>query len=347
MASFVVCPAQQEVAADNAVSVPAPPKARVVAIEHSLATETFVPQSRFVREMVSEGLKSFGKKERETAVWNSLFRPTDIVGIKVFSAPGEIIGTRPVVVEAIVESMLQAGIAKERIIVWDKYLHDLRRAGFQRLEQRFGIRLRSSVLAKWDANASYENSVIGKPIWGDHEFGLKGDDVGRKSYFSRLVTKEITKHVIVSPLLNHNIAGVSGNLLSLGIGSVDNSIRFENRYGVMAEAVPEIVAQEYLIDRLALVVVDALISQYQGEEGNLLHYAKVMNQLRFSTDPVALDVMSLADLERQRKAAELPVRAVSRTLYENAELLQLGVSNPKRIVIEHRDIGPELPEPPR
>ncbi|MGB0581230.1 MAG: hypothetical protein ACPGVU_16145 [Limisphaerales bacterium] len=327
--------------------MPAPAKARVVSIGHSLATENFIPQPQFIRQMVAEGIRSFGNQPNEAAAWNRLFKFTDIIGIKVFSAPGEIIGTRPAVVAAMVESMLQSGIPKERIIIWDKYYHDLRRAGFHKLEERFGIRVRSSVSAKWDSTASYENSIIGKPIWGDHEFGRKGDDVGRKSYFSNLVTKEITKHVIVSPLLNHNIGGVSGNLMSLAVGSVDNSIRFENRYAVMSEAVPEIFAQEYVIDRLALVVVDALISQYQGEEGNLLHYAKVVNQLRFSTDPVALDIMSVVELESQRKAAELPVRKTPRALFENAELLQLGVANPKRIVIEHRDIGPALPQRPR
>ena len=71
------------------------------------------------------------------------------------------------------------------------------------------------------------------------------------------------------------------------------------------------------------------------------------NQLRFSTDPVALDIMSVVELESQRKAAELPVRKTPRALFENAELLQLGVANPKRIVIEHRDIGPALPQRPR
>lgn len=347
LASVLACLASQEPPVEDASPSSPPTKARVISIGHSLATETFVPQPRFVREMVSEGLKTFGRKQSEAEAWKVLLKPTDTVGIKIFSAPGEIIGTRPVVVASIVESMLQSGIQPNRIIVWDKYLHDLRRAGFHQLEQRYGIRVRSSVAAKWDPEASYENSVIGKPIWGDHEFGRKGDDVGRKSYFSKLVTKDITKHVIISPLLNHNVAGVSGNLMSLAIGSVDNTIRFESRYGVMAEAVPEIFAQEYMIDRLALVIVDALISQYQGEESNLLHYAKVMNQLRFSTDPVALDLMSLADLEAQRKQADLPVRAIPRTLYENAGLLQLGVADPKRIVIEHRDIGPELPQSPR
>ena len=37
----------------------------------------------------------------------------------------------------------------------------------------------------------------------------------------------MTKIINVTPLLNHNLAGVSGILYGLAIGSVDNTLRFE------------------------------------------------------------------------------------------------------------------------
>jgi hypothetical protein len=74
-----------------------------------------------------------------------------------------------------------------------------------------------------------------------------------------------------------------------------------------------------------------LICQYLGEERSLLHYSTILNQLRFSRDPVALDVLSLQELERQRKLGKEPAIKFDSDLYVNAALLELGVNDPKNI----------------
>jgi len=84
-------------------------------------------------------------------------------------------------------------------------------------------------------------------------------------------------------------------------------------------------------DRVALNIVDALICQYQGEEHTLLHYSTALNQLWFSTDPVALDVLALQEIDAQRKAAKASAVKTSLDLYQNAALLEIGVSDPRRI----------------
>jgi hypothetical protein len=60
----------------------------------------------------------------------------------------------------------------------------------------------------------------------------------------------------------------------------------------------------------------------------------MLNELRFSRDPVALDVLSLQELERQRQAANAPVAKSNHELYSNAALLELGVNDLKRIQVE-------------
>jgi hypothetical protein len=131
--------------------------------------------------------------------------------------------------------------------------------------------------------------------------------------------------------MNHNDAGVTGNLFSLAMGSVDNTARFESSAERLAIAVPEIYALRELGDRVVLNIVDALICQYEGEERSLLHYSTVLNQLRFSRDPVALDVLSLDELDAQRKRAGGPRIRFDRELYTNASLLELGVSDTRNI----------------
>src|SRR5205085_3718758 len=136
---------------------------------------------------------------------------------------------------------------------------------------------------------------------------------GRKSFVTQLLTTNVTKIINVSPLLNHNSAGVCGNLYSLALGSVDNTMRFEGDAAKLAEAVPEIYALAAIGDHVALNIVDALICQYQGEHLTRLHDSVALNQLRFSADPVVLDVLSVQEIATQRlRAAEALVSRTNR-----------------------------------
>jgi hypothetical protein len=145
----------------------------------------------------------------------------------------------------------------------------------------------------------------------------------------------MTKIINIAPLLNHNHAGVCGTLHGLAMGSVDNTIRFEVEPGRLAWAVPEVYALEAVGDKVGLNMVDALICQYQGEKEPKLHYAKALNEIWLSRDPVALDFLSLVELDRQRKAAGmLAVSTNFFELYHIASELELGVSDPNNIQVE-------------
>ena len=127
---------------------------------------------------------------------------------------------------------------------------------------------------------------------------------------------------------------MSGNLYSLALGSVDNVIRFESRPETLATAIPEIYSLPALSDHVVLNITDALICQYEGGEHGLLHYSAILNQLRFSLDPVALDVLSIQDLEHQRQLAHAPAVKPNLKIYSMAALLQLGVDDLKRIQVD-------------
>jgi len=313
--------------------------ARVVIVHDPAATDAFRPRREKIRAMVSRAITNFTGKATVPAAWRSLVSTQDVVGIKVVSAPGANSGTRPAVVAAVVEGLLAAGLPPRHIVVWDKQLSDLQEAGFSDLSKKYGILLAGSAQTGWDEghdekSKPYDTPLLGNLVAGDLEFLKKGEGVGRKSFLSKLVTRDLTKIINITPLLNHNEAGVCGNLYSLAMGSVDNSARFESDPNRLATAVPDICNLPALADHIALNIVDALICQYEGGQSGLLHYSAVLNQLRFSRDPVALDVLSLQDLERQRKAADAPSVKSNLELYNNAALLDLGISDPKKILVE-------------
>jgi hypothetical protein len=303
------------------------------------ATEAFRPHPQRVRVMLDAALTNLTGKPVPAAAWRSLVSTQEVVGIKVYSLPGPLSGTRPAVAVAVVEGLMAAGVCASNIVVWDKHSADLRLAGFYDLTEKYGVRVAGSLQAGYDPKVAYDAPLLGNLVWGDLEFGHKDDQAGRKSFVSRLVTRDITKIINVTPILNHNFAGVAGNLFSLAIGSVDNAARFESDPKRLATAVPEIYALPVLGDHVVLNIVDAMICQYEGGERGLLHHSAVLNELRVSRDPVALDVLSIHELESQRQRASAPVLKPNLDLYRNAALLELGVCDTNEIQVERIELG--------
>lgn len=310
------------------------PRARVVTVQDSQATEAYCPLPERIAAMVERGLKAITGKASTREAWLSLLSTQDVVGIKVYSTPGPNSGTRPDVAATVAKSLIAAGLAPHQIIVWDKSEVDLREAGFFDLADELGIRVAASASVGYDPTNSYDTPLLGNLTWGDFEFGRTGEGIGRKSFVSKLVSREMTKIINLTPMLNHNSAGVSGNLYGLAIGSVDNTLRFEADPSRLAKAVPEIYALASIGDKVVLSITDALICQYEGGQRGLLHYSTVLNQLRFSRDPVALDVLSAKELDRQRRTAKAPYVKPNFELYVNANLLELGVNDVTRIQVE-------------
>lgn len=298
------------------------------------ATETYKTRPERIRTMLDRGITNITSRPTPAEAWRSLLTTNDVVGIKVFSLPGPNSGTRPAVVSALVEELLAAGLPSTNIVIWDRQSVDLRLAGYYELAHRYGIRVAGSMQSGFDTTNVYENPLLGNLVWGDFEFGNKSEGVGRKSYVSKLVSQQLTKIINVSPLLNHTLAGVSGNIYGLASGSVDNVARFETDAERMARTLPEIYALPSLSDRVVMNIVDALICQYEGGERGLLHYSTVLNEIRLSKDPVALDVLSVKELDHQRQMSGTPKAKPSIDLYEVAALLELGVNDLKRIDVE-------------
>jgi hypothetical protein len=312
----------------------APARARIVIVENPRATSAFEPRPEVVAQMVNSGMLRLTGQSELRAAWRSVVSPKDVVGLKVFSGPGPNSGTRPAVVEAVVQGLLAAGLQPTNIIVWDKRLLDLRLAGFSYLADRYQIRLAGSSDTGFDDQVFYDNAVMGTLVAGDLDFDRSGATTGRKSYVSKLLTRTVTKIISIAPLLNHNQVGVCGHLFSLSMGSVDNTLRFESSAERMATAVPEVYALPALSDHVVLNITDALIGQYQGEQMSLLHYSTELNQIWFGKDPVALDTWAVHELDGERQTAKMQTLGDNPQLYQNAALLELGVSDLLKIRLD-------------
>lgn len=324
-------------------------RAQITITSQANATFAFVPYGPAIPPLVDAALRAHSAQPTAAAAWRMWLDSNDIVGFKVTSSPGPIAGTRPAVVRALIESLLTSGHPALRIVIWDRRKADLADAGFIRLAEELGVRCVGLDTAGWDPAKAYESPVPGKLLYGDLEFSQRepaigAGKLGRKSHVSRLLTQEITRIITVVPLLNHNHLGVHGHIANLGLGTVDNTLRFEDSTDRLAEALPEICALDEIYPKLALCFTDALVCQFRGEERTQLHYAVALNELWISTDPVALDILALRELatarERSPVDGEKPFKS---TLYQNCELLELGVADEKRFDVRR---SPGMIPPP-
>jgi hypothetical protein len=311
--------------------------ARVVIVQDPKATVAYKPVNDRVQTMVNRGLINLTGKATPAEAWRSLVSTNDVVGIKIFSAAGALCGTRPAVVAAVVRGLLDAGVPHEHIVIWDRYADDLDDAGFFQLADQLNVRAAGAAESGYDPTNFYnpDTAIIGNLVWGDLEFGQKkGGGVGRKSSVSKLVSRQITKIISIAPLLDENAAGLCGHFFSLALGSVDNIRRFEDDPDRLAVALPEIYALPALGDRVALNITDALLGQYSGGPRGFLQYSTALDQIWFSRDPVALDTLALLELQRERHAVNMPAFRPNLEIYTNAVLLELGVSDPRKIQIQ-------------
>jgi hypothetical protein len=128
-----------------------------------------------------------------------------------------------------------------------------------------------------------------------------------KSFFSNIVTKDITKLVNIAVLKHNEDSGVTWAAKNIALGVTTNKVRFHIDY--CAKAIPEILAMPCLKDKMVLHIGEAAKISTVSVAGARIAYD---NRIFFSRDPVAMDRIGLDILEAKRKEHKLDsVREIS------------------------------------
>jgi hypothetical protein len=128
-----------------------------------------------------------------------------------------------------------------------------------------------------------------------------------RSYFSNIVTKDITKLINI-PVLKHNEdSGVTFCTKNIALGVTTNKVRFHIDY--CTRSIAEIMGNPCIKDKLVLNIGEAAKISTVSVEGARMAFD---NRIFFSQDPVALDRIGLDLLEEKRKEQRLePIRDIS------------------------------------
>ncbi len=325
-------------------SVPGPFPGKVVKVtdRRSHANETF--DAQVINEMVIRGITTLTGRNPQDS-FRLLIDPRDVVGLKVNPVGPPLINTRPEVAEAVIRWLVDHGIPKSNIVIWDRFDYMLKDAGFTKA--RFpgiaieGLQTMDEEGNKWrgpdgkhlsidnfDQDVYYEAKGA---VWTSDrnqkdEDGYLNQHVfnGERSFFGKLLTRKLTRIINLAAYKNTGPA-VSMATKNLGYGSICNTGRLHA--GLALRVNTEVIAAPVLRDKLALNITDGLRAQYDGGPDKNAQFVYDNHSLYFATDPFALDMVCHQELVAKRRKQGVAVNNNPRfTEYlRYAETLNLGV----------------------
>ncbi len=259
---------------------------RVVVVKSARAwTSAGDLDPRVVGRMFSRGLELLTGEREEARAVAALFRPTDLVGIKVNTIGGRPISTRPEVAAALASWLVRGGLAERNIIVWDRTTRELRDAGYAMAKGWSGIRVFGT-----DADGvGYEPGLVSHLNVG--------------SLFSRILTEITTASISLAILKDHGLAGVTAGLKNY-FGAIHNPNKYHDDR--CDPFVAEVFDAPPVKTRHRLSVIDALTVQFHKGPSYHARWAARLGGLLFSLDPVAADSVGWRVIEGLRAEAGLP-----------------------------------------
>jgi uncharacterized protein (DUF362 family) len=232
---------------------------------------------------LSAGMGSLFGTNEPVKAWRTLFKPDDVVGIKVNCIAGPELSSHPRVVAAIVSELQKVDIPAENIIIWDRTNRELRRAGYSVNIADAGVRC-------------YGTDAVGY----EDTYTRKGSFNGR---ISTILTKKITALINVPILKNHGGAGVTIAMKN-HYGSIHNPGSHHGNgcdpYIADLNSVDEIKA------KTRLIICDATRPTCDGGPSYKPAFVWQYSGLILSTDPVALDTVGTQIIDDRRAELGLP-----------------------------------------
>lgn len=266
--------------------------------------------------MLLEGVRAFTGAGSDAAAWKKLFKPSDVVGIKVNCLFAKGASTHPEVVACIIGGLKLAGVKDENIIIWDRNDRELTRAGYV-INRGAGIKCYGTE-GEYEAEPTKIGSFSGR--------------------LSKILTEKITALINVPILKDHSMPGIT--------------CAFKNHYGSHNNPgdhhgngcdpfLAELNSAPAIRDKTRLIICDALKPIANGGPGFRPDFVWDYRSLIIATDPVAMDDQGWQIIEARRKEIGLqPLTETGRPpkFIATAASMGLGTNDPAKIEVIRKTV---------
>lgn len=280
-------------------SMPGSFPAKVVRVNHEGShTENKIVEQA-ANEMVAQAMLALTGATTINQAWLKFVNPSDRIGLKVNPIGGNLLSTSHAVVKAVINQLVDAGIPKSNLTIWDRREFQLHEAGFT--EDNYpGIRIVGTECKDKDGSYYgpdgnlYSESRIDKEwfYWANVEGEYDDYTIpymvngGKHSYFTNILTKELDK-VINIPILKNAGSSITLCLKNLGYGVISNTGRLHAQ--LWGETTAQVCAFPPVRDKVVLNIVDGIVGCYQGGPGANPQFIIPFKTVLAGTDPVAVD----------------------------------------------------------
>jgi uncharacterized protein (DUF362 family) len=279
-------------------------KARVILLQDPAYFQDRKPDGAVARKMVDRIMCALTGKSSPGDAWKALFSPKEKIAIKV-NCLFPPVTTNPETVQAVVESMADAGFDPTRIIIFDRSDRDLTKCGF-----------------------TINESSKGAKCYGTKEyvFPAKARDVDTK--LSSILVNDVDALINMPVLKHHGISGITASLKN-HLGTIPNpgALHSDN-----CSRLAELNALEPIKKKTRLILMDAARAQYDRGPSFSPQQMWSYSGMLASTDPIAMDVIAAKEILAKRNASgqEGPIRPPIKHI-ELGATLGLGVGDLNQI----------------
>lgn len=270
-----------------------------------------------VERALAAGMGNLFDGKDSAAAWRHLFKPDDVVGIKVNCIAGPELSTHPQLVSAIAAQLQAAGVPAENIIIWDRTSRELKRAGY-----------------------TINNGPSGVKCYGTDTVGYEEKTVSQKSFtgsLSKILTRQITALINVPILKDHGAAGVTISMKN-HYGSISNpGSQHKNQCDPY---IADLNSVDEIRSKTRLIICDATRAACNGGPGYKPAFAWRYSGLLFSRDTVAIDTVGTGIINERRKETGLPsLEEINRYPRQLASAAERGLGNADSSRIDLRKIS--------
>ncbi len=264
-----------------------------------------------LRQMVDDSITNLTGLNDVKASWAALFKPTERIAIKVNAFQNSTIWTHAPLVQAVTDSLVEAGHPAEQIVIYDTTSNELKTAGFTINQDGPGVRCYGS-----DSN---------------YKKGWKVDNVDVQL---STVLLDCDALINMPVLKSHMIAAMTYSLKN-HFGTVSYP---DGLHGNIDVKIAGLNALPEIKDKTRLIIGDALEANLRYNNSWPYWVADWKgDSILMSFDPVAVDTVGAQILGTALEKEDFTSRAIAG--FDEAAKLGLGTNDPANMNVIERKLG--------
>jgi uncharacterized protein (DUF362 family) len=335
----------------TATSMPGKFPGKVLHVKNSKAVVNDEPVETEAYLMIKQAMLGLTDQKSLKKAWRMFVSPGERIGLKVNPVAGKTLTTSHAVVKSVIKQLIESGIDKKYITIWDRREMELTDTGFTAGNYP-GIRIMGT--EQKDADGSFvdkEGKLYGEKnidkewfYFADVEGSYDAETMpymvngGKYSYFTKIVTQELDK-IINIPILKNAGGSITNAMKNLAFGSVSNTGRLHAK--LWNETCAEVCAFAPVRDKVVLNICDGLKGCFNGGPGANPQFFCNYNSILVSSDAVALDRIAY-DIVAEKRIKEGLQKAATPgvlTFLTMSTALGLGVSEKELIDLKIIELG--------